>query len=636
MVNVLNSGFNDYVTYLSTALYGGQLAIGKTTIAVNLDGLIDDAAQLASAQKALGLWSSVTGLTFVTVSGTTPADITFTNDSTQAAYAHWSGGKAFVEVSKDWMDGWPAELQWGFGSYGLQTFIHEIGHALGLSHGGPYNGSGTYATDHIFDIDTWQYSVMSYFSQNEYTANNASYLFLLGPMIADIEAIRKMYGTLAANAGDTSYGGAGSGALLGATDFSLHPQAAFAIRDTEGHDRFDLLSTTGANYLDLRPGYFSDINGYHGNVAITADTVIEDARGSLSSDTIIGNGVDNRLEGLSGNDVLTGLDGNDTLVGGLGADTMTGGAGNDTYDVDSLSDIVDELNGGGAGTDTVVTAMSFSLESAQVLGSVENLQLTGTGNVVGTGNSLANAIFGNSGANELYGAGGNDLLRGFAGNDSLVGGTGADTMRGGAGNDSYYADSLTDVIDELNDGGSGTDTVYASVSYSLASAQVLGLVENLVLTGTTGISGTGNGLANSLYGNSGGNMLNGGAGNDLLAGGLGNDTLTGGTGRDSFLFDTVPGSLYNVDRITDFNVIDDTIRLENAVFTRLTVTGTLAASAFASNLTGKAMDSSDRIIYDRDDGVLYYDADGTGAGAAVRFATLGKGLALTAADFYVV
>lgn len=635
MVNVLNSTFDSYVNYLATGLGGGQYKIDHTTISVKLDGLTDDPAQLASAQKALALWSAVTGLTFVAVTGATVADITFTNDSTSRAYATWSGGKAIVEVAKNWMDGWSADRQWGFGSYGLQTFIHEIGHALGLSHGGPYNGSGDYATDRIFDIDTWQYSVMSYYSQDNYTANNASYLFLLGPMIGDIAAIQRMYGNLAANTGNTTYG-TGSTAMLGITDFTLHPDSAFAIRDTGGLDTFDLSSTQFASFLDLRPGYFSNVNGAIGNVAIAADTIIENAKGSGYNDTIIGNTASNTLYGMAGNDILFGGQGNDVLIGGVGTDTMRGGAGNDSYNVDRVSDIVDELNDGGAGIDTVYSSVSFSLSAANVLGAVENLRLTGSANISASGNSLANAIFGNAGANEIFGAGGNDLLVGLGGNDMLVGGVGNDTMRGGVGNDRYGVDSLLDVVDELNEGGSGIDTVVATISYSLASAQVLGAVENLVLAGTANINGTGNALGNGMTGNSGSNILSGGLGNDGLNGGLGNDTLVGGAGRDIFFFASALNGTTNVDRIADFSVVDDLIDLENAIFTSLTTLGTLAASAFVRNGTGLAADASDRIIYDSVHGSLFYDADGTGAGAAIKFATLSTGLALTASDFYVI
>ena len=158
------------------------------------------------------------------------------------------------------------------------------------------------------------------------------------------------------------------------------------------------------------------------------------------------------------------------------------------------------------------------------------------------------------------------------------------------------------------------------VSYTLAAN-----LENLVLTGAGAINGTGNSLANRITGNAGNNVLNGGTGAD---------TLTGSGGADAFVFNTTPGA-GNVDRITDFNVVDDIIRLENAIFTGL-ANGVLTAAAFVANATGLAGDASDRIIYETGTGNLFFDADGTGVGARVQFAVLNPGLSLTNTDFLVI
>ena len=224
-------------------------------------------------------------------------------------------------------------------------------------------------------------------------------------------------------------------------------------------------------------------------------------------------------------------------------------------------------------------------------------------------------------------------MYGELGNDILNGGTGADIMLGGAGNDTYYVDNIGDKVYETKTTSSssgdagGIDKVNSSISYTLTS-----FVENLSLTGTTAINGTGNGLNNTIIGNSGANTLNGG---------LGNDTLTGGSGKDKFVFNTKLGST-NVDKITDFNVIDDTIHLENAIFTKLTsstfnsITKVLNTANFVSNTTGKAVDANDYLIYNKTDGKLFYDADGSGTGAAIQFATLNTNLLLTNADFTVI
>jgi serralysin len=156
----------------------------------------------------------------------------------------------------------------------------------------------------------------------------------------------------------------------------------------------------------------------------------------------------------------------------------------------------------------------------------------------------------------------------------------------------------------------GTDTVYASVSFNLAPT---GFAENLTLTGASAINATGNGLANTLTGNAAAN------------------TLTGAGGADSFVFASALGG-GNVDAISDFSVADDTVVLNNAVFTGLAA-GTLAASAFV--IGSAAADADDRIIYDSATGQLYFDADGAGGADQVLFATLTAGLALTNNDFIV-
>jgi len=224
------------------------------------------------------------------------------------------------------------------------------------------------------------------------------------------------------------------------------------------------------------------------------------------------------------NDTLIGGGGNDWLNGGAGSDTMVGGTGNDFYFVDNRKDIVTEL--ANQGTDTVASAITYTLGA-----NLEDLILTGSSSINGTGNALNNVLVGNSAGNTLTGG---------AGDDWLDGGGGADSLVGGSGNDTYVVDMARDKITER--ANEGTDTVLASVSYTLGSN-----VENLTLTGSNAINGTGNTLNNALKGNGAANVLAGAAGNDRLDGGAGNDTLAGGAGNDTYIL----GRGYGVDTVVE-------------------------------------------------------------------------------------
>ena len=198
-------------------------------------------------------------------------------------------------------------------------------------------------------------------------------------------------------------------------------------------------------------------------------------------------------------------------------------------------------------------------------------------------------------------------------------------MYGLDGDDRYYVDNAGDIIQEAVDGGA-TDLVLASTSYLLAAGVH---VEQLITTsaaGTAAINLTGNELANSITGNAGSNTINGKGGAD---------TLSGYFGSDAFVFDTALGA-GNIDTIAAFSVADDTIHLENAIFTAVVGTGTLTAAQFATNTTGLAQDADDRIVYETDTGKLFYDSNGSTAGGATQFATLSANLAVTNGDFFVI
>lgn len=196
---------------------------------------------------------------------------------------------------------------------------------------------------------------------------------------------------------------------------------------------------------------------------------------------------------LSGTSAINGTgNGLDNIMfGNSAANKLTGGTGNDTYVVGTGDTVIEAVN---AGIDTVQSFVTHTLAA-----NVENLTLLGTGAINGTGNALNNILIGNNAAN---------------------------TLTGGAGDDTYVVGVGDTVVEALN---AGIDTVQSSVTWTLGAN-----AENLTLTGTAAINGTGNTLANVLTGNAANNVLAGGDGNDTLIGGKGNDALNGGTGNDAF------------------------------------------------------------------------------------------------------
>jgi RTX calcium-binding nonapeptide repeat (4 copies) len=363
----------------------------------------------------------------------------------------------------------------------------------------------------------------------------------------------------------------------------------------------------------------TDPNGAH--VSMQIDAWVRTSTGDGAADTIVGDGLIDKmfgnggadlLFGQAGNDVLNGGLGNDLLNGGTGRDTLSGGDGNDTYYVDVSNDVVSETNANLAiGGNDIVNFVGNT--GTFVLGAnVERLTLGGTAAINGTGNALANIITGNANSNFL--SGGTDAL-----SDSLI---------GGLGNDTYVINSANDNI--IENAGQGTaDRVLASVSMALAVGDNIEFLQTSNTAGFGAIQLKGNEIAQTITGNAGSNILNGALGNDILTGLLGNDT---------FLFNTAPNSATNRDTITDYNVAQDTIMLENTgVFTALGLaTGTLNATLFKNLTTGGPVDSTDRVLYNDTTGAVLYDTDGSGGAAPIQFATITGAPTLTNADFVVV
>ncbi|MGQ0672374.1 MAG: M10 family metallopeptidase C-terminal domain-containing protein [Hyphomicrobium sp.] len=470
------------------------------------NGFAFNEEQMITTGEVMQLWSDVAQINFFF---DPDPDIRFENyrNADSNMMAHSVGGPDTGRA----VVGFNRAIDWGTDSLGQgeedrETLIHEIGHAIGLSHPGNYNADDDaepeYGSHGGYIEDTTQYSVMSYFDASLTGADHGA-LFARTPLLHDIAAAQALYGANMTTRTDGTTYGFHSNAGAAYTISDRFDQAVFAIWDAGGTDTLDLSGYRGLQLIDLEPGSFSNAGGLTKNIAM-ADAVdiwgnnswesgfdrnaianyIENAIGGRGRDVIYGNAADNRLEGGAGNDEIYGKGGVDRLFGGEGNDHLNGGAENDTLS-------------GGEHDDYLV---------------------------------------GDTGRDTLLGGTGNDFLDGGVNRDGTGGiadGIG-DVLMGGAGNDQYFISDRTDEIWELSGGSDTADKVYTNLNrFSLAStARLVGDVEVLEFAGTGDFTGTGNSLANVIVGGAGTDTLMGGAGNDHLVGGRGTDTLNGGAHDD--------------------------------------------------------------------------------------------------------
>ncbi len=371
-------------------------------------------------------------------------------------------------------------------------------------------------------------------------------------------------------------------------------------------------------------------------MTIAADTQIENAIAGDGDDLIEGNDAGNVIYGMRGDDVLYGLAGDDRLFGGAGTDvavfrgvyadyqiTLVDGVttvvGPDGTDIQSGFEILRFDDGDYADpsaplppADQIAPTLASSTPADNATG------VTVGANIV---LSFSEAVKAGTGAISLYAADGTlfqrfgvaDLV--FSGNTVTI-----DPASSLAKDASYFvqidAGAILDLAGNAFTGIDNATTLNFSTETSVTV--INGTNSNDRLTGTTGSD-----------------LIQGFGGSDILNGRLGADTLNGGSSKDYFVFDTALGG-GNVDIVQDYNVRDDTIRLENAIFTKLTKTGTLSSSFFRASSGGTALDSNDYILFDTATGKVYYDADGNGAAGAVHFLTLvGISSGVTASEFSV-
>jgi Ca2+-binding RTX toxin-like protein len=556
----------------------GQWAAQGNVIYYCTEGL-DTEAEEDMADAAMLLWQDVIPITLQKVSALQAFElgkvgqsvIVFADDETgdnPVAATDTSGNPIVVNIPTSWFN----DNGTGLGSYSFTSYVHEIGHALGLGHPGPYNedpdnpGAINYDDDALFANDTWHASIMSYFPQpNELGAGN-DYALPMTPQMADILALQLEYGAATTRTGPTTYG-FNSTADRPVFDFANYITAdmdqpslpaTLTIYDSGGTDTVDCSGYSQDQTISLWAGTYSDIGGLHGNVGIwgigaASDTIIENAVGGSGYDKIYGNAADNELLGGGGSDVLEGYGGKDRLYGESGEDTLNGGAdddklyGGDDKDIlhggggDDLliGDDGDDFLHGGPGFDFMLGGNGFDTASyfdAQA-GVTVNLDQPGanTGDAAGDtyasveyvqGSDFDDILIGDDDDNYLWGGKYDDELHGGDGNDY-------DRLFGEAGADTLFASEGTDYLD----GGDGFDQVIYSGNVVVdladftkndwtAKGDNLVRIEKVIADNKDDDQLFGDDKDNWLHGTGGNDLLNGRGGADILDGGNDNDTVT--------------------------------------------------------------------------------------------------------------
>ncbi len=602
-----------------------------------------DALQVATAQLSFQLWDDLiakaAGTQHRLVQSPSPsANITLDYSNNTSGNGTYSGfwysslnsstHNGTFAADQIWLSSnWTSNGDSGMspGGYGLTTMIHEIGHSLGLSHPGTYNaGSGgtiTYANSAVFAQDNRKYSVMSYFggylpgSGWQQDGTYLNYIYPQTPMVYDIAALQAKYGAdTITRSGDTIYGFNCN--LLTSDpekkiyDFNLNHTPIFTIWDASGTDTLDCSGYAGSQTINLTPGSYSSVDGMIENVAIAFNCFIEKATGGAGNDTLIAAG-------------------NNTLTGGAGADGF-----NITSGINTITDLgngADILNVSSGATVLATAYGNFTATSATINNGTASINANGHNVSVALAGGVNGWNITNSSSTgvTLIGSAHNDTLSGGTGNDTLTGGGGIDTLTGGAGADTFNITSGSNTITDL---GNGADILkVASGATVLATAFGNFTATNATINnGTASINANGHNVSLALAGgangwtitnnSSTGVTLIGSAHNDTISGGTGNDILTGGGGIDVFLFNTKPTST-NHDTIADFVHGTDILQFSKAVFNTISSWNSNAFWSGAGVNAGH--DSSDRIVYNTTTGNLYYDADGSGSGAAALVALIG-------------
>jgi len=494
---------NDPATYTSTsyeAKWGQTHAgtAGALTVAFSPDSNWTD-TEKSAFQAAMDLWSAEANVKFTVIGSVATADVQIaratdhsaeggityldTGDIGSSQLGHAISGSITIDTSVAGFGPIGSAFPVA-GGYPWQTIEHELGHVLGLGHAGAYNDGTTTGSPQLTQYDNTAYSLMSYNEAPHYSTafawgNSGGYpRSPVTPMMLDIAALQRIYG---APVGGPLSGGQVFGFnsniqtdIAQFFDFTVNTRPIVTLYDSGLNNTLDLSGFTSGSTIDLHQGAFSSVAGLTGNIGIAFGTRI---------DTLVGDGVSDRITGNDDGDVLMGAGGNDTITGGVGNDHIYGNMLSTAQGTSDGADVIDTGGGsdyvnGNAGDDTITAASG----SNRLFGGQGNdtIHVSGHGNNHLNGNLGDDILIVDGGNNQIHGGQGNDTIQpsagnnlsfGEVGNDVIWVGAGLDTMNGGAGSDLFVlsgpANSNAAAWDEIVDFTHGTDKLHMEANGGL-------------------------------------------------------------------------------------------------------------------------------------------------------------------------